>query len=185
MYGSEKKFGGGVDLGGFHWFWAYFFNFQAFELYYCFMKIYIAPQDSYSETLPVLIWMLLRSNWSSGWWKMNTAQVTDWFIHASNVIWCAIVWGLVCVCSCQSKGWRFKSMLGQKLVLRFLATYKEMCVCVSRWVHLVCALYVPGVAFGDVEKLNNITLFEMNYSKWGSKVRLVPFVVILKNNWAW
>jgi hypothetical protein len=39
----------------------------------------------------------------------------------------------------------------------------------SRWVHLVCALYIPGVAFGDVDKLSNITLFEMSYAKWGAK----------------
>ncbi|KAK2145970.1 hypothetical protein LSH36_643g01030 [Paralvinella palmiformis] len=39
----------------------------------------------------------------------------------------------------------------------------------SRWVHLVCALYVPGVAFGDVDKLSPVTLFEMSYSKWGAK----------------
>lgn len=40
---------------------------------------------------------------------------------------------------------------------------------VGRWVHLVCALYVPGVAFGEVEGLTNVTLFEMPYSKWGAK----------------
>ena len=34
----------------------------------------------------------------------------------------------------------------------------------------MCALYISGVAFGDVEKLNNVTLFEMPYTKWGSKV---------------
>ncbi|CAM1300920.1 PHF14 (predicted), partial [Pycnogonum litorale] len=41
---------------------------------------------------------------------------------------------------------------------------------VGRWVHLVCALYIPGVAFGDVDKLSPVTLFEMPYNKWGSKV---------------
>ncbi|XP_065156996.1 PHD finger protein 14-like isoform X2 [Atheta coriaria] len=40
---------------------------------------------------------------------------------------------------------------------------------VGKWVHLVCALYVPGVAFGEVDKLSSVTLFEMQYSKWGSK----------------
>lgn len=40
---------------------------------------------------------------------------------------------------------------------------------VGKWVHLVCALYVPGVAFGEVEKLTSVTLFEMPYSKWGAK----------------
>lgn len=40
-----------------------------------------------------------------------------------------------------------------------------------RWVHIVCALYVPGVAFGDIDKLRPVTLTEMNYSKYGAKVR--------------
>ena len=40
------------------------------------------------------------------------------------------------------------------------------------WVHLVCALYIPGVAFGDVAKLNKVTIFEMPYSKWGAKVSI-------------
>lgn len=38
-----------------------------------------------------------------------------------------------------------------------------------RWVHVVCALYVPGVAFGDIDKLRPVTLTEMNYSKYGAK----------------
>ncbi|XP_052873753.1 PHD finger protein 14 [Anopheles cruzii] len=40
---------------------------------------------------------------------------------------------------------------------------------VGKWVHLVCALYVPGVAFGDVDQLSSVTLFEMPYNKWGAK----------------
>ena len=40
---------------------------------------------------------------------------------------------------------------------------------VGRWVHLVCALYVPGVAFGDTDKMSHVTIFEMNYSMWGRK----------------
>ena len=40
----------------------------------------------------------------------------------------------------------------------------------GRWVHLVCALYVPGVAFGDTDKMCHVTIFEMNYSMWGRKV---------------
>ncbi|XP_067143642.1 PHD finger protein 14 isoform X2 [Centruroides vittatus] len=40
---------------------------------------------------------------------------------------------------------------------------------VGKWVHLVCALYIPGVAFGDVDKLTPVTLFEMPYSRWGAK----------------
>ncbi|XP_042219745.1 uncharacterized protein LOC121864666 isoform X2 [Homarus americanus] len=39
----------------------------------------------------------------------------------------------------------------------------------GRWVHLVCALYIPGVAFSEVDKLSFPTLFEMPYSRWGSK----------------
>ncbi|ESO94133.1 hypothetical protein LOTGIDRAFT_232407 [Lottia gigantea] len=39
----------------------------------------------------------------------------------------------------------------------------------GKWVHLVCALYTPGVAFGDVDKLSPITLFEMPYSRWGAR----------------
>ena len=52
-------------------------------------------------------------------------------------------------------------------------TARSLCVCVHRWVHLVCALYVPGVAFSNVDKLNGVTLFEMSYTKWGAKVHLV------------
>ncbi|KAK4019444.1 hypothetical protein OUZ56_001464 [Daphnia magna] len=37
------------------------------------------------------------------------------------------------------------------------------------WVHLVCALYTPGVAFGELDKLTQVTLFEMPYSRWGAK----------------
>lgn len=44
-----------------------------------------------------------------------------------------------------------------------------------RWVHIVCALYVPGVAFGDIDKLRPVTLTEMNYSKYGAKVRQSVF----------
>lgn len=40
---------------------------------------------------------------------------------------------------------------------------------VGKWVHLVCALYVPGVAFGEVDHLSSVTLFEMNSMKWGAK----------------
>ncbi|XP_070174782.1 PHD finger protein 14-like isoform X2 [Littorina saxatilis] len=39
----------------------------------------------------------------------------------------------------------------------------------GKWVHIVCALYTPGVAFGDVDRLCPVTLFEMQYSKWGAK----------------
>ncbi|GFO20441.1 PHD finger protein 14, partial [Plakobranchus ocellatus] len=39
----------------------------------------------------------------------------------------------------------------------------------GKWVHIVCALYTPGVAFGDVDRLSLVTLFEMPYSKWGAR----------------
>ncbi|KAK4337416.1 hypothetical protein RND71_043873 [Anisodus tanguticus] len=37
----------------------------------------------------------------------------------------------------------------------------------GRWVHLVCALYINGVAFSNTQQLSGITLFEMNYERWG------------------
>ncbi|RWS27568.1 PHD finger protein 14-like isoform X3 [Leptotrombidium deliense] len=40
---------------------------------------------------------------------------------------------------------------------------------VGRWVHLVCALYIPGVAFADTTRLTGVTLFEVPYDRWGSK----------------
>ncbi len=39
----------------------------------------------------------------------------------------------------------------------------------GRWVHLVCALYAPGVAFGNTNEMTNVTIFEMNYIQWGRK----------------
>ena len=45
--------------------------------------------------------------------------------------------------------------------------YKETDV--NRWVHLICALYIPGVAFGDPERLTRVTLFEMDYKSWGRR----------------
>ena len=41
---------------------------------------------------------------------------------------------------------------------------------VGRWVHLVCALYIPGVAFGDPENMTKVTIFEMNYVFWSRRV---------------
>lgn len=38
---------------------------------------------------------------------------------------------------------------------------------------MVCALYVPGVAFGDIDKLRPVTLTEMNYSKYGAKASIL------------
>ena len=45
--------------------------------------------------------------------------------------------------------------------------YKETDV--GRWVHLICALYTPGVAFGDQDRLTHVTLFELNYKNWGHR----------------
>lgn len=39
----------------------------------------------------------------------------------------------------------------------------------GKWVHIVCALYTPGVTFEDTEKLSNCTLFELQYSRWGAR----------------
>lgn len=38
---------------------------------------------------------------------------------------------------------------------------------------MACALYVPGVAFGDIDKLRPVTLTEMNYSKYGAKASIL------------
>lgn len=39
----------------------------------------------------------------------------------------------------------------------------------GRWVHLVCALYINDVAFSNTMTLSGITLFEMNYERWGAR----------------
>ena len=44
---------------------------------------------------------------------------------------------------------------------------------------MVCALYVPGVAFGDIDKLRPVTLTEMNYSKYGAKASAFFFSLVL------
>ncbi|XP_041371790.1 PHD finger protein 14-like isoform X1 [Gigantopelta aegis] len=54
-----------------------------------------------------------------------------------------------------------------ELCPNFGGIYKETDA--GKWVHLVCALYTPGVAFGDVDRLSPVTLFEMPYSRWGAK----------------
>lgn len=48
-----------------------------------------------------------------------------------------------------------------------------------RWVHVVCALYVPGVAFGDIDKLRPVTLTEMNYSKYGAKASTLCMLILV------
>jgi len=62
------------------------------------------------------------------------------------------------------------------IVVDCVYSVQSVCVCVYRWVHLVCALYVPGVAFSNVDKLDGVTLFEMPYTKWGAKVCPVPSI---------
>ena len=47
---------------------------------------------------------------------------------------------------------------------------------------MVCALYVPGVAFGDIDKLRPVTLTEMNYSKYGAKASVKDFELTLGGN---
>ena len=45
-----------------------------------------------------------------------------------------------------------------------------------RWVHLLCALYTPDVAFVKPEQLQCVTLSEVPPYKWGAKVILkLPF----------
>ena len=43
----------------------------------------------------------------------------------------------------------------------------------GRWVHMVCALYTRGVTFENIDSLTTVSLFELNYSLYGSKVRLL------------
>ena len=52
----------------------------------------------------------------------------------------------------------------------------------GRWVHLVCALYTPSVAFGDVDRLAHITLYEMPYSRY---VQVLWFLTERQNVQMW
>ena len=53
----------------------------------------------------------------------------------------------------------------------------------SRWVHLLCALYTPDVAFVKPEQLQCVTLSEVPPYKWGAKVLLkLPFYQITVHN---
>ncbi|VDO82477.1 unnamed protein product, partial [Onchocerca flexuosa] len=40
------------------------------------------------------------------------------------------------------------------------------------WVHLLCALYTPGITFGDVERLSAISWQEQDYKLFGKRVWL-------------
>ena len=44
------------------------------------------------------------------------------------------------------------------------------CCMSNRWVHLLCALYTPDVAFVKPEQLQCVTLSEVPPYKWGAKV---------------
>lgn len=39
----------------------------------------------------------------------------------------------------------------------------------GKWVHLVCALYVPGISFGEVTSLSKVMLFSNTAPRWGGK----------------
>ncbi|XP_060867719.1 PHD finger protein 14 isoform X1 [Metopolophium dirhodum] len=39
----------------------------------------------------------------------------------------------------------------------------------GKWVHLVCALYVPGITFGEVTSLSKVMLFANTTPRWGNK----------------
>lgn len=40
----------------------------------------------------------------------------------------------------------------------------------GRWIHMVCALYTRGITFENVDNLTDVSLFELNYALYGSKV---------------
>ncbi|XP_016656123.1 PHD finger protein 14-like isoform X3 [Acyrthosiphon pisum] len=39
----------------------------------------------------------------------------------------------------------------------------------GKWVHLVCALYIPGICFGEVTTLSRLELFKNTTPQWGNK----------------
>jgi len=45
--------------------------------------------------------------------------------------------------------------------------YKETDV--GRWIHLVCALYIPNIKFFDQARMTRVTLFEVSYKSWGAR----------------
>lgn len=45
----------------------------------------------------------------------------------------------------------------------------------GRWVHMVCALYTRGVTFENIDTLTEVSLFELNYALYVSKVRIRNF----------
>ena len=40
----------------------------------------------------------------------------------------------------------------------------------GRWVHLTCALYTPGITFGDVDNLSAVSWQEIDFRTFGKKV---------------
>jgi hypothetical protein len=97
----------------------------------------------------------------------STSSTEPWFCEACKA-------GVIDPCCelCPNKGETHENIKFQCFIYYIYeivagGIFKETDV--GKWVHLVCALYVPGVAFGEVDKLSNVTLFEMAYNKWGSK----------------
>lgn len=39
----------------------------------------------------------------------------------------------------------------------------------GKWVHLVCALYVPGVGFRDVDRLQSVVIDDISSSRWSAR----------------
>lgn len=39
----------------------------------------------------------------------------------------------------------------------------------GRWVHMVCALYIHGITFNDLERLRGPTLNNINWNNWGAR----------------
>ena len=64
------------------------------------------------------------------------------------------------------------------LIFSYLCFFNDV---FSRWVHLLCALYTPDVAFVKPEKLQCVTLTELPPYKWGAKVLMLPFTCTLNN----
>ena len=78
-----------------------------------------------------------------------------------------------------SQLWRnFQRNRHRKVFVLILVFVAHVSISVWRWVHMVCALYIQGVAFSDVTKLTGLTLFEMPYSRWGLKVCNLPINLI-------
>ena len=70
--------------------------------------------------------------------------------------------------------------------LMFLSPRYVLNIVFPRWVHLLCALYTPDVAFVKPEQLQCVTLSELPQYKWGSKVlAFACFYSIGQQSTAW